>query len=51
MPYIRALVEKHGGMNKAYFKDVRELSILYWVNLNRNEIFDEKIEKSLPGKS
>ena len=48
---IRALVEKHGGMNKAYFKDVRELSILYWVNLNRNEIFDEKMEKSLPGKS
>lgn len=45
---IRKLVEKHGGMNKAYFKDVRELSIQYWLDLDRNEIFDEQMTKTLP---
>ncbi len=44
---IRKLVEKHGGMNKAYFKDVRELSIRYWLDLDRYEIFDEQMKKSL----
>lgn len=46
---IRRLVEKHGGMNKAYFKDVRELSIQYWLDLDRYEIFDEQVKKMLPG--
>ena len=46
---IRKLVEKHGGMNEAYFKDVRAVSIQYWVDLDRYEIFDEMMEKSLPG--
>ncbi|MGD9161233.1 MAG: formylmethanofuran dehydrogenase subunit E family protein, partial [Desulfobacteraceae bacterium] len=47
--HIRKLIEKHGGMNKAYFKDVRELSIQYWLDLSRYEIFDEQMKKSLPG--
>lgn len=46
---IRRLVEKHGGTNKAYFKDVRELSIRYWMDLDRYELFDEKLEKIIPG--
>ena len=45
---IRKLVELHGGMNKAYFNDVRELSIRYWLDLDRYEIFDEEMRKSLP---
>jgi pyrimidine-specific ribonucleoside hydrolase len=47
---IRKLVELHGGMNKAYFKDVRELSIRYWKELDRYDIFDEQMKKILPGE-
>ena len=42
---IRKLVDKHGGMNKAYFKDVRALSIQYWLDLDRYDIFDEQMKK------
>ncbi len=46
---IGRLVKKHGGTNRAYFKDVRELSIVYWKDLNRYELFEEKMEKIRPG--
>lgn len=45
---IRKLVELHGGMNSTYFKDVRALSILYWKDLNRADIFDEQMKKLFP---
>jgi pyrimidine-specific ribonucleoside hydrolase len=38
---LRGLSEKHGGTGAAYFAGVRELSMEYWMDLDRNEIFEE----------
>lgn len=45
---IGRLVSKYGGTTPEYFKKVRELSIIYWKDLDRALIFDEKMEKRLP---
>lgn len=37
---IKKLVDRHGGMGREYFRDVRRLSIRYWENLDRHTIFD-----------
>ncbi|MBN1904407.1 MAG: nucleoside hydrolase [Deltaproteobacteria bacterium] len=46
---IGMLVSKYGGTTPEYFKKVRELSIVYWKDLDRALIFDEKMEKRLTG--
>jgi pyrimidine-specific ribonucleoside hydrolase len=42
---INELVALHGGLSPAYFSDVRKLSIQYWRELDRNDIFDESMEQ------
>jgi pyrimidine-specific ribonucleoside hydrolase len=46
---IGRLVSRYGGTTPEYFKKVRELSIIYWKDLDRALIFDEKMEKAIPG--
>ena len=38
---ISELVAMHGDLTPAYFSDIRKLSIQYWRDLDRNDIFDE----------
>jgi pyrimidine-specific ribonucleoside hydrolase len=38
---IKAALKEHGGLNAEYFAHIRKLSIDYWVELDRREIFDE----------
>ena len=38
---IRAALKKYGGLNAEYFAHIRKLSIDYWIELDRKEIFDE----------
>ena len=40
---IRKLVTKHGALSQDYFSEVRKLSIQYWRDLDRRDIFDEAI--------
>jgi len=39
---IRMSVQKYGDVTPEYFREVRRLSFDYWMNLNRNEIFDRE---------
>ncbi|MBN2134815.1 MAG: nucleoside hydrolase [Acidobacteria bacterium] len=39
---IKKLTDKYGFQGSDYFQALRELSIQYWLNLNRKEIFIEK---------
>jgi pyrimidine-specific ribonucleoside hydrolase len=41
---IKSALKKYGGLNPEYFAHIRELSILYWQDLNRGDIFDERLE-------
>ncbi len=41
---LSELVKKYGGMNAAYFDHVRRLSVQYWMDLDRSNIFDENME-------
>lgn len=38
---IQAAIKKYGPLTPEYFSHVRELSIKYWYNMNRSEIFEE----------
>jgi len=38
---IKAALSKYGGLNAAYFSYIRKLSIGYWRDLDRREIFEE----------
>jgi pyrimidine-specific ribonucleoside hydrolase len=40
---IRNAVKSYGETTPEYFREVRRLSFDYWLNLNRNEIFDREI--------
>jgi pyrimidine-specific ribonucleoside hydrolase len=40
---IKAAIRQFGGLNKSYFVHIRELSIAYWENFDRGEIFNEKL--------
>ncbi len=40
---IKAAIQQFGGLNKSYFAHIRKLSIAYWHDFNRGEIFDEKL--------
>ena len=42
---IRTAMERFGGLNPAYFSYIRKLSIRYWQDLDRKEIFDESMEQ------
>ena len=42
---ISELVAMHGGLSPEYFSDVRKLSIQYWRELDRDNIFDESKEQ------
>jgi len=37
---IAAAIRQHGGLTPAYFDSVRQLSIRYWLELNRKTIFE-----------
>jgi pyrimidine-specific ribonucleoside hydrolase len=38
---IRSALKTYGGLNEEYFAHVRQLSIDYWLHLDRRDIFDE----------
>jgi pyrimidine-specific ribonucleoside hydrolase len=42
---IRAAVEKYGGLGPDYFAHIRTLSIQYWKDLDRMELFEARIIK------
>ena len=41
---IKAALERFGGLGPAYFAHIRELSIRYWEEFDRQEIFEETVE-------
>ena len=41
---IKKALSQFRGLNPEYFAHIRKLSIRYWLNLNREDIFDELIE-------
>ncbi len=42
---IKAALKEFGGLNAEYFAHIRKLSIDYWIELDRREIFDEFTEQ------
>ncbi|EFK10423.1 inosine-uridine preferring nucleoside hydrolase [delta proteobacterium NaphS2] len=40
---IKAAIRQFGGLNKSYFAHIRKLSIAYWQDFDRGEIFYEKL--------
>ena len=42
---IKAALKKYGGLNPEYFAHLRKLSIQYWLDLDRQDIFDEVMKK------
>jgi pyrimidine-specific ribonucleoside hydrolase len=38
---LKDLLKKHNGLNSEYFFGVREISMVYWLELDRKEIFSE----------
>lgn len=43
---IKAGLNQFGGLNRAYFAHIRKLSIRYWLDFNRGEIFNEELSKA-----
>lgn len=41
---INEAIARYGALTPDYFKEIRGLSIRYWLELDRREIFDERIE-------
>jgi len=41
---ISAALKTYGGLNREYFAHIRELSIDYWIELDRKKIFDETVK-------
>lgn len=41
---IQRAIRRYGDFTPEYFKEVRRLSLEYWLNLNRNEIFETYFE-------
>ncbi len=46
---ISAALKTYGGLNREYFAHIRELSIDYWLELDRNKIFDETVRLKKEG--
>jgi len=42
---IRRAVAEHGDLTPAYFAEVRRLSLLYWLEMDRGDIFVEVMEE------
>lgn len=42
---IKTALKEHGGLNAEYFARIRKLSIDYWIELDRKEIFNELEEQ------
>jgi len=42
---VEAAVQAYGGLTEAYFEEIRRLSIRYWLELDRREIFVETWDK------
>lgn len=42
---IKAALKEFGGLNAEYFAHIRKLSIDYWLELDRRQIFDEFTEQ------
>lgn len=42
---VKAAGQKYGFQSKEYFDEIRRLSFNYWLNLDRNDIFEEYIRK------
>ena len=43
---IKWAIRQFGGLNKSYFAHIRKLSIEYWYDFNRGEIFNEKLDSA-----
>jgi len=41
---IETALKRYGGVNREYFTHIRQLSLDYWLNLERRKIFDEILE-------
>lgn len=41
---IKTALRKYGGLNPEYFAHIRKLSISYWLDLDRQNIFNEEIK-------
>ncbi len=41
---ISAALKTYGGLNREYFAHIRELSIDYWLELDRKKIFDVRLK-------
>lgn len=41
---IKKNLKEFGGLNPEYFSSIRKLSIRYWLDLDRQDIFDEVME-------
>lgn len=46
---IRSALERFHPLGPEYFDEIRRLSILYWMELDRHEIFEERFEEAGPG--
>jgi pyrimidine-specific ribonucleoside hydrolase len=41
---IQRAIQQHGDLTPEYFKEVRRLSLQYWAEMNRREIFEARFE-------
>lgn len=41
---IKAALKKYGGLNPEYFAHIRKLSLKYWLEWDRKEIFEEILD-------
>jgi hypothetical protein len=41
---IQRSIQQHGNLTPEYFKEVRRLSLQYWAEMNRGEIFEARFE-------
>ena len=44
---IRETIKQYGALTPEYFKEIRRLSIKYWLELDRREIFDQRSESKV----
>ena len=44
---IKAALDRFGGLGPAYFAHIRKLSIQYWEEFDRREMFEEAVENNI----
>lgn len=42
---IQSIIRKYGPLTPAYWRTLREATLQYWLEMDRNTIFDEKLEE------